>query len=331
MSEKLFGSATYASQSGLGSKIAPVPQASSPPVLVPSVTESITLISPDCIREASLPNRDSTSFESDGYYELQKSIRLSGGNLQPIKVRTIPASGGATSGSDIVKYEVVFGHRRLHACRMLEIQVRAVVVDDLTDEQLLIERIGENTGREDFRPVELGRIFKFAIQTGLYSNQKHLASETDRDEGDISRAIQLADLPDEVISAFDAIGDLQYRHAKPLTDAVKRDRAKLVSTAIRIREEGGKRRPADVFSRLTHIEKPGIGRSNPVKKMRLELAGKAYGVMQSAGNGRVTIELRQAFDSATREELQLHLDSFMQRVLDRQAKVTPGSKNGGTP
>jgi len=296
-------------------------------IILPA-TESIVLLWPDSVREADVPNRDSASFENSEYYELQHSIRLTKGNLQPIKVRRIDRNDAEVADHAGVEYEIVYGHRRLHACKKLGIQVRAVVVEGLTDADLLRQRIGENSGREDFRPLELGRIFKHALDRGLYSNQKSLASETGRDEGDISRALALAELPIEVINAFSSLADLQYRHSKPLSDAVKRNRVKVIAIAVQIFTEGGKRTPAEVISRLAKAEKTPIGRSNFSYKRRLELGGKAYGEMLSTSSGRVTIELRQTLDAAAREELQRHLDKFMQGMADRHAKVALSPSSG---
>lgn len=301
-----------------------------PSDIIPPATESIVLLWPDSVREADVPNRDLASFENSEYYELQQSIRLTNGNLEPIKVRRIERNGAEGADHSGIEYEIVYGHRRVHACKKLKIQVRAVVVEGLNDADLLRQRIAENSGREDFRPLELGRIFKHALDKGLYSNQKSLASETGRDEGDISRALALAELPVELINAFGSPADLQYRHSKPLSDAVKRDRVRVIAIAVQIAKDGGTRTPAEVMSRLTRSEKAPIGRSNSSNKRRLELGGKAYGEMLSTSSGRVTIELKQTLDAAAREELQRHLDKFMQGMADRHAKValSPSSGSG---
>ena len=73
-----------------------------------------------------------------------ESIRTEGQKL-PILVRPLPDKADA--------YQVAYGHRRLRACEILGIPVRAIVMP-LTDEQLVIAQGIENTERANLSFIE---------------------------------------------------------------------------------------------------------------------------------------------------------------------------------
>jgi len=274
------------------------------------------------IAQSSLPNRDPATFDTDSFYALQQSILQSRGNIQPIKVRRIQRSEEAPSSVQEVCYEVVFGHRRLHACHSLKMPVLAIIADELDDKMLLLERVRENTGRADMGALDLGRICKRALEEGLFESKKKLAIEFRRDEGDIGKAITLAGLPIEVIEAFEASTDIQYRHAKPLKDAMNRDRELLVATAKKIRDEGGKRTPAEVMERLIGPTRPEIGPSNSASAASLIWDGKPYAALMTAPDGKVTIALERKLDESARDRLLVHLELFMKEQVALRSKAT---------
>lgn len=73
-----------------------------------------------------------------------ESIRKEGQKL-PILVRPVPDQAGA--------HQVAYGHRRLRACQIIGIPVRAIVLP-LTDEQLVLAQGIENTERENLSFIE---------------------------------------------------------------------------------------------------------------------------------------------------------------------------------
>ena len=94
-------------------------------------SQVVRFLDPRSIQISRLPNRTPNSLTNSSYFELQESIRLTGRNVEPIKVCRI----APTMGDDGIlrEYEEVFGHRRLHACLELGLLVYAEVVGELTD------------------------------------------------------------------------------------------------------------------------------------------------------------------------------------------------------
>ncbi|MFT4118339.1 plasmid partitioning protein RepB [Bradyrhizobium sp.] len=89
--------------------------------------------------------RDRLDIEGNPHFpDFVEGIRRDGQKL-PILVRPMPDQAGV--------YQVAYGHRRLRACQLLEIPVRAIVMP-LTDEQLVVAQGIENTERENLSFIE---------------------------------------------------------------------------------------------------------------------------------------------------------------------------------
>jgi len=86
--------------------------------------------------------------DPDKIRELAESIR-SEGLLQPILVR--PSNG---------RFEVVVGHRRYLAHRLIgEVKIKSIV-KSLSDDEVIVIRGIENDQREDLNPIERGKVYK---------------------------------------------------------------------------------------------------------------------------------------------------------------------------
>ncbi|MES2785025.1 MAG: ParB/RepB/Spo0J family partition protein [Pseudomonadota bacterium] len=183
-------------------------------------------IDPNLIVFGDLPNRDPISPKDPEFQTLVNSIRAAGGNVQPVKVRL--------TESDPPQYELIFGHRRVLACRYLNMTVKAIIASSLSSVAVLAERVAENFGRVPFRPIELGRLASHAVQSKAYPSLRKFAEAVDIDNGMISKAAALAQLPEVVLAAFPSVLKLQYGHAKPLSDAVACDRAGVEARALEL-------------------------------------------------------------------------------------------------
>jgi ParB family chromosome partitioning protein len=241
------------------------------------------------IRESGAPNRDASSYADAAFEELKTSIRLAGKNISAIKVRRVKRV--RSRGIAHVLYEVVYGHRRLRACQELGLKVLAVIDDDMDDRTAFLERVSENTGRSEFTPLELGKICIHALETKLFATQKQLAIALGRDAGDISKAIALAKLPPAVVAAFDCPGDLQYRHAKPLRDAVARDLDAVLVAAEELAQEIGPKVVSTVLARLTRDATAPIGPSNSAQPIPLVWQETNFGALEIGAGGHVTIRI----------------------------------------
>lgn len=116
--------------------------------------------------------------------ELAESIR-SQDLLQPILVR--PING---------RFEVVAGHRRLLAHRLIgKVKIKSLV-RAMTDEEVEVIRAIENDQRVDLNPIEKGRGYKrLAEKFGLTREQ--IAQKMGRSRETIIRFIKLLEIPEE--------------------------------------------------------------------------------------------------------------------------------------
>jgi len=90
------------------------------------------------------PTNPRTHFDEAKLAELSESI-LRHGVLQPILVRPRPGGGG---------YELVAGHRRYRACRLVAREKIPAIVQKLTDQEVLEIQLVENLQREGLHPLE---------------------------------------------------------------------------------------------------------------------------------------------------------------------------------
>jgi len=86
-----------------------------------------------------------TESDNEKMDELVQSIKEQG-LIVPIKVRPIPNG-----------FEVVYGHRRLHACKELGLAEIECIVEGVDDRNHLIQALTENVVREDMSEPDIAR------------------------------------------------------------------------------------------------------------------------------------------------------------------------------
>lgn len=207
-------------------------------------------------------NRHADSFHLQAFNELKEDIRLAGGNVQAIKVRPIPAT-------DPQRYEVVFGHRRHRACLDLGLPVLAII-DSVDDATLFVDMDRENRQRADLRPYEQGAMYQIALDGGLFASQRLLAEAVGLSQGSVSKAVRIAELPEEVLSAFPSRLDIQYRWGGLLWKLLDSDKDTVLARAVAIsaqRQAGEKLTPDSVFARLTVAVK--ATRTDPGRTLKI--------------------------------------------------------------
>ena len=156
-------------------------------------------------------NRLPDFVDTPAFKELTGLIAITGGNTVPILVRLLSDNS----------HELVYGHRRLAACKLVGLKVNALVARGLSDEQAVRAMAHENTGRHDLSPLEKGRWYAQLREELVYKSDSALSRALGVDKSDVSNALALARLPVVIIDAFSSPHDLQYRFAKGLTDASK--------------------------------------------------------------------------------------------------------------
>ncbi|WP_298700156.1 ParB/RepB/Spo0J family partition protein [uncultured Variovorax sp.] len=261
--------------------------------------EFVEKLDPTRIRASRWANRHPASFEGQEFATLREEIVSAGRNVQPIKVR--PVVGDAK-----YDFELVYGHRRHRACLELGLPVAAVVAE-VNDQQLYAEMERENRDRASLSPWEQGMHYRRALDGGLYPSMRQLSVAIGAPLSNVSMAVQLASLPEEVVSAFPSPLVLQYRWATPLSEALKKDAEAVVRRAKEITALGMGRAPKSVLEDLL-----GTGTALEGQTLKFKSRGKAAATFAKDGKGAVTIKVKAGVLS---EKAERELAKFVEELL----------------
>lgn len=252
------------------------------------------LIDTALIRPSRWANRHEINFSSPQFDKLKAEVADAGGNVQPIKVRPVAEPAGS--------YEVVYGHRRLEACRQLGLPVLCLV-DNIEDRALFVEMERENRGRKDLSAWEQGMMYRRALDAGLFPSLRQLASSIGAQPGNVSTALQIAALPDEVVKAFPSPLELQFRWVAPLKAALERDEAAVLERARALAGQMPRPSARDVLARLTGVDE----KSNLTRQTRYTQGGKVVGAWDKDARGNVTLRFKAGALTADKERRLLEL------------------------
>lgn len=269
----------------------------------------VLALDPHLVEPSRFANRLAESFASDDFALFREEIRASGGNVQPIKVAPIP-------GTTPQRYTIVFGHRRHRACLEEGLPVHAIV-ENLTESAQFVEMERENRGRRDLSAYEQGVWYLRACSPtipadkgslpgwGLFASKADLAAALGIDKGNVSKACQIAELPEAVLDAFPSRNEIQFNWATALHRAMKESKTTLIARANGLsRERGaGKGMSAkDVYTSLV------AGPEAPAEAGGLDMevigkAGRAIAHVIRDKKGRTRVEFLQPLDSVGTDKL----------------------------
>lgn len=129
-----------------------------------------------------------THMDTERIEELANDIRHNG-LLQPITVRL------AENG-----YEIVCGHRRYEAHKLIGAETIECIVREMDDSEALLTAVRENEQREDFTPFDRARIYQRFLDMGI--SQRKLAKQLSVSQTKISQALAMDRLPECVEKAM---------------------------------------------------------------------------------------------------------------------------------
>ncbi len=131
------------------------------------------------------------------------------GVLTPAVVRPDPGGG----------YEIISGHRRLHACKAAGIETMPVIVKDLTDDEAVIFMVDSNLQRENILPSERALAYKMKMEALKHQGQRSnstldhvgpkswtvakLSAESGDSPTQVKRYIRMAELIPELLTKVD--------------------------------------------------------------------------------------------------------------------------------
>jgi ParB family chromosome partitioning protein len=276
-----------------------------------AVKAQVICIAPELVHPPQVSSRHASAFSGLDFAQLIHSVKLAGRNVQPILVRRLHEEPG--------HFEILFGERRHRACLQAGIQVYAIVDESTDDESAFFNTLHENQGRRQLTPLELGRQVRYGLARGIFASQEDASQKLARNKSIVSRAVDIASLPDDVIDAFQIPDQLQYRYAKLLVDAVKADPVSVISEAVKIRAEKIDD-PKEVLSRLLGAVGQKVARLNIKPPMELEFEGQAFGKLSFGSDGRAQINLFGELDELQRDILISSIQRFYKRRIHGRAK-----------
>jgi ParB family chromosome partitioning protein len=153
------------------------------PEAEPGKTEAVLQVPIDQIEPNPFQSR--AVFQAARLQELSQSIKANG-VIQPLIVRRRGA-----------RYQLVAGERRWRASRLAGLNKVPVVVQDLSDDQLLEITLIENIQREDLTPIEVARAFERLV-ADLGLSHDEIGRRTGKDRTTITNTLRLLRLPGDV-------------------------------------------------------------------------------------------------------------------------------------
>jgi ParB family transcriptional regulator, chromosome partitioning protein len=273
-------------------------------------------IDPEQIRASRWANRHESSYSDQEFLQLKEEIRSAGGNVQPIKVRSLPESDVLNRSTPGAHFELIYGHRRHRACLELGVPVLSLV-EEMSDQELFQQMDRENRARKNLSPWEQGCMYRKALDDGLYPSLRKLAESVGVDVSLASRSVALAKLPDAIVQAFPSPNDIQYRWVKDLVDAVQKDPEQVEARAREIALQSPRLSARQVKTLLTasHAEPEEVlNRSTPLP-IELKVNGRVVARVTEKQPGHVSVDIDGVFLIQTqKDELIQMLEAFLIKV-----------------
>lgn len=120
--------------------------------------------------------------------ELAESIK-SAGLMQPITVRIVDDG-----------YEVIDGHRRIEAYKLLEKGNIQAIVKEGTDKEVQLMSVVANIQRADLSNLERALAFEKILHEGLFTNKKELSKAIGKDETYVGDIINILKMDKRIIT-----------------------------------------------------------------------------------------------------------------------------------
>lgn len=170
----------------------------------------VVLVDTGKIDETAFRDRHEAGFGDEAFSRLQTDI-ASNGQIAPVALRA--------SLTEKDRFEVIFGHRRVRACRSLGKDVRAIILN-ADDHAVLHRMLVENALREDISPLEKARHYKRVLDLGL-TDRRGLSEILRVSPQQISNITALAAIPEECLNLLGDWRRLSIGSGKSLLGALK--------------------------------------------------------------------------------------------------------------
>ena len=222
------------------------------------------------------PFADRPDVELGDLQELAFSISAS---KQSIPALVRPKSKG--------RYELIYGRRRLEACKMVGADLWAIC-RDMTDEEAFIEQANENDKRESLSAWARSLSYQRALDKGLFKSTSALAASLGLDRSTVSNIMTFQRLPKSLVEAIGDWSRVGILTAKAIQSALS-DNPKFENALIERKDDlvSGKLGPSGI-RRLAIESEP---RKKPSSEQVKNSAGLPVFSMGTNAKGEVTISI----------------------------------------
>ncbi len=222
-------------------------------------------------------------------------------------------------------YEIITGARRHWAVTWLRANGHPdfrylIEVRPLTDEQAFRLADIENRHRQDISDYERAKDYTQALEDYYGGRQKDMAAALEVSKDWLSRYLDLAKLPKDIVSAYAHPGDIKVNHArilKPLLANASKGPA-ILEVAQRLAEQqktGDPLESAKVFSCLKNAAKQPAQRARPIKVYTR--TGETEGIAFRKSRNLIRLEFS---DEISRAALSESFRQFMEEHFPSRAR-----------
>ena len=239
-----------------------------------------------------IPNRDQPRevFSEDGMEDLKRSIQENG-ILEPPVVRR--------KGEF---FELIAGERRYRAAKELHFDtIEVILMDSVTDEQVMVLSLIENIQREDLNAIEEGKAYLHIMDT-MQITQGKLSDVVGKSRSTIANTLRLLNLTEQVRDMISE-GILAAGSARPLVTI--EDPTLQLKLAGKIAGEGLSSRKAEALVKkaLSGTPEPPVAKSLPpfLESARTDMQrvlGTEVKIKGDKGKGKIEIKFYSDEDLA---------------------------------
>jgi ParB family chromosome partitioning protein len=225
------------------------------------------------------PFQPRKSFDQDKLAGLAESFKVRG-MLQPILVK-----------KDGAGFLLVAGERRYRAAKIAALDtVPAIILEDISDTDMLQLALIENIQRENLNPIEAAQAFQSLVDTcGL--TQAQLAERVGKNRASVANTLRLLTLPERIKDLI-AEGRLSEGHARAIlsvSSAEMQDRIaqRIINETLSVRQTEGLSRQVKRRRLVVKRKPPSIEEAETFLKHTL---GTAVKIVPGLKKSRIEIE-----------------------------------------
>lgn len=251
-------------------------------------------------------NRLQDYIDENNCSELIESIRING-QRQPALAREV-------RNDPDYDYELIYGARRRYACELLGVDLR-IRVTRMNDKAALAEMDAENRPRKDISDYERAVDYRRWLDKGLYNNQNELCEAIGVSKSWLSRVLRMAEMPQQVVEAFQSPLDLKIEYGYELARAVEDSEARkrVLRRARELREESLD--AAQTFRRLMAAVKERPRQARGVLETVTNESGVTLFKVARDRNGMLQLRFEKEASKRPKEEVRKAVLDALDRFI----------------